>query len=149
MKSALGNGIREMVADIKNIWPAIAVLTCFWGIMYFFYASLCPFRVLTGFPCPACGLTRAGLLLLTFHFKYAWEMNPSIYLWFPLILYALFAKYFWKAGLKYLLGILVIVSIITVIIFTYRMITSYPSTEPMLYHKNNIIFQLYKSFLFF
>jgi hypothetical protein len=37
---------------------------------------LCPFREMTGLPCPTCGATRAGLELLAGHVLLAFRMNP-------------------------------------------------------------------------
>lgn len=37
---------------------------------------LCPFAYLTGFPCPGCGLTRAGLCLLHGDLRGAIALSP-------------------------------------------------------------------------
>lgn len=36
----------------------------------------CPFHALTGHPCPGCGLSRAGLLLLKGEWSAMWRMHP-------------------------------------------------------------------------
>lgn len=40
--------------------------------------ALCPFKRLTGTPCPSCGSTRAVLLLGRGEILSAWLMNPMI-----------------------------------------------------------------------
>ena len=37
---------------------------------------LCLFKMLTGFPCPGCGLTHAFCSISHGHFKTAWQANP-------------------------------------------------------------------------
>ena len=41
--------------------------------------SLCPMVLLTGFPCPGCGLTRAGFRVLRLDFVGAWRVHPFIF----------------------------------------------------------------------
>lgn len=45
----------------------VAKLVPFWG---------CPLRQQTGWPCPACGLTRVADRLAHFHLAGAWDANP-------------------------------------------------------------------------
>lgn len=42
------------------------------------YLPKCPFYMLTGFECPACGTQRAIHQLLHFHFKEAFRYNPFL-----------------------------------------------------------------------
>ena len=52
----------------------------------FSFRSLsCPFKVLTGIPCPACGTTRASLELLQGEWKAALYTNPLVVLTHGLI----------------------------------------------------------------
>jgi len=55
-----------LLAALAN-WLAgvIGVLLC-----------VCPFKLLTGLPCPGCGATRAALSLLSGHVREAWGFNP-------------------------------------------------------------------------
>ena len=46
--------------------------------------SLCPFRMLTGYPCPGCGLTHAFCDISHGHFKMAWQANPFGFLFYAL-----------------------------------------------------------------
>ena len=39
----------------------------------------CPFRALTGHPCPGCGMTDALKALLSGHLKEAFLANPNLY----------------------------------------------------------------------
>ena len=37
---------------------------------------MCPMRLLTGYPCPACGTTRSVGAISTGNFNLAWGLNP-------------------------------------------------------------------------
>ncbi len=46
---------------------------------------LCPIRALLGLPCPACGLTRATLLVVQGDLRGALAMHPLVWLVTPLV----------------------------------------------------------------
>lgn len=50
--------------------------------------------ITTGIPCPACGLTRAGISVLTGHLNRAWEYNPMIFIWMAMIIWWFIQRYF-------------------------------------------------------
>jgi hypothetical protein len=51
----------------------------------------CLISRIIGRPCPGCGLTRAGLALLRFDFRTAWDFNPMIIVVAPAAAYYLIA----------------------------------------------------------
>lgn len=52
--------------------------------------TLCPIRLLTGFPCPGCGATRSIGALCLGEFQQAWLFNPLGFLLFAIaIMWAL------------------------------------------------------------
>lgn len=58
-----------------------------WACLLYVARIGCPFRWITGFPCPFCGMTRASLAALSFDFERAMEMNPLFAAgWFAMIL---------------------------------------------------------------
>ena len=91
------DGIKLLLNDIRSIkWALIFISVCF--VFFEITAgSICPVYALTGYPCPGCGLTRAGICVLRLDFAGAWELNPFI---FPIgILLAAYAvnRYILKA----------------------------------------------------
>ncbi len=47
---------------------------------------LCPFKLLTGLPCPGCGLTHAFCDISAGHLQAAWQANPFGFLFYALAL---------------------------------------------------------------
>jgi hypothetical protein len=53
------------------------------------FFPVCPFRALTGFTCPGCGITRGLHQLLHGHLSAAFSLNPLMVLLLPSLLYGL------------------------------------------------------------
>jgi hypothetical protein len=63
---------------------------CLFGFVYLYFSTngsgtLCPFRNITGIPCPSCGTTRAIRLILNGEFLSALRMNPFGFIVLPLM----------------------------------------------------------------
>lgn len=52
----------------------------------------CLIKLITGFPCPACGITRAYWSLLHFRFIDAWNYNPLFWFIPPVVLFIIVGK---------------------------------------------------------
>ena len=65
-----------LLQDLWNIRIAILVFAIYFIIGRKFLYSLCPMVIMTGFPCPGCGLTRAMFMGLCRGME-----NASVYLW--------------------------------------------------------------------
>ena len=52
--------IKERICqDIKNLWPAAVTIVFVMIMMNVVFHAFCPMVVLTGLPCPGCGMTRS------------------------------------------------------------------------------------------
>lgn len=73
--------LRRIAGDVKQYkWAAAAFLIYYFVVRSVFHA-FCPLLILTGFPCPGCGTTRAVICIFTGQFVRAWNLNPCAYLW--------------------------------------------------------------------
>ena len=76
------------------------------GFLYGTWYSLtglgipCPFHLLTGLKCPACGVTRMCVRLLRLDFPGAFRENPGLFLLSPAILFLLFLHISGKGNRK-------------------------------------------------
>jgi hypothetical protein len=73
-------GTVRLVRGVKAAAvTACAVLVLSSGVL------VCPLAVIAHQPCPACGLTRASLALLTLDFKTAAALHPLVFVVVPLL----------------------------------------------------------------
>lgn len=137
---------RELLKkDMKTVFPVSTIIIVIIAAENFFLGKICPMRMLTGMPCPGCGLTRAFLLLLQGKVREATAMHPF---WIAVLLlfFIFIGSRYWISDEenrnrinRQLVRMSVIVLIGMVLYYFYRMFTVYPGVEPMVYDKENLI----------
>lgn len=118
----------------KDIVNNRVEILAFCGIFILFFAvfrDVCPTQILFGFPCPGCGLTRAGLLVLRFRFAEAWQMHPFIYAWLFLFVYVCYNRYVRGKKIRGLIPLVIGVTLAMFAFYIYRMYRYYPDVEPL------------------
>ncbi|MDR1801653.1 MAG: DUF2752 domain-containing protein [Lachnospiraceae bacterium] len=143
LKERLAKGFELLKKDVKHMkWAIIAIIAYFVIIMQF-SPYLCPVYTFTGIPCPGCGLTRAGKLLLHGDLDGAFHMHPFIY-GVAFILIALFISRYViqkkNAELFKWLCILLIVGMLG--FYIYRMLVFFPDVTPMVYYKDAFLYKI-------
>lgn len=108
--------------DLRNNYIALLVVLAYMGVTQFLFHTVCPVAILTGHPCPGCGLTRASLLLLTGHPVAAFAMNPSVFAWWFLILYLIICRYFLGKKAWGMTVFLTLTCLLTLGIFAWRFV---------------------------
>lgn len=116
-------GIKNFLSDLYHNRIAILCIIIYMSVTQYLFHSVCPIAILFGFPCPACGLTRAGISFLTAHFSTAFQMNPCIFLLIPYFLYLWFYKYIFEKKPPYLTFITCLLGIIVFGIYILRLLT--------------------------
>lgn len=89
----LNKVFSRILADLRACRIALLIIIVYLVLTQLLFHTTCPMAIVTGFPCPGCGLTRSGIWVLSGHFAEAWNLNPTIYLWLPLILYGILFRY--------------------------------------------------------
>lgn len=127
-----------IIVDLKNLSIALIAFAVYSVIAHLFFERYCPLVVLTGLPCPGCGMTRASLLLISGHFKEALIMHPMVLSVFVLFFaYGLF-KYILYIDTRHLQNILIFIIIAGLFVYLFRMFTVFPEQTPMKFYNNNI-----------
>lgn len=104
---------------IKNF--VLFTLTCliYLAVFKYFFGMTCPFRILFGFSCPGCGMSRAITALLHFKIAQAIHYHPLVTC-VPLLFFLFFRIISGKAkDISRLLVVLVILFLIVYIIRIY------------------------------
>ena len=94
------NILKNIYNDIMHIKTFIIIFIIAFISLNLLFHKICLISIITGFPCPGCGMTRAFVNLLTFHFKDAFYWSPSIFLWVPLLIYGILNRYIFKCSNK-------------------------------------------------
>lgn len=143
MKKYLRIVYGRIYRDVKQYYIGILIFALYYALTIIFFKASCPFLLLTGFSCPGCGLLRCFRYILTFRFEAAVSLNPSCFLWFAFVLWLIVTRYFVGKDFKRINAtLLAIVSLATVIIYLYGMITCFPNKIPYVYSRRNLFYYL-------
>lgn len=138
--SAVQDVFKILWEDIKDVKWAIIFFIAYFVFGKKYLHSLCPMVMLTGFPCPGCGLTRAVFCLFRLDFSGAFRIHPFIY---PIVFFiALFSwnRYIRKQNMGFWLKTLALLLAVAVIVFyIWRMLKFFPGDPPMSYYSRNLL----------
>ncbi len=111
---------------IKNtIIPLCLAFAAFW-IFQYFIGYHCPVRLITGFSCPGCGLTRAWRSVFHGDLKQAFYWHPLFLLPIPLVLIMAFEDMIPR---KIFLTLMSLIAGIFIAVYIYRMAVSHPAMD--------------------
>ncbi len=132
--------LKLLWKDIKDIKWAIIIIIAYFALGRYFLYSLCPMVMVTGLPCPGCGLTRAGFALLRLDLAGAYRIHPFIY---PIAGYI--AVFGWnryimgrRMGKKLKAGLTVLM-VLVILFYGWRMWMYFPGEPPMSYYERNLV----------
>jgi len=128
---------KRIVKDLKHYKWAILLFLIYYFAMKHFFGAYCPLVLATGFPCPACGMTRAVFFFLTGQFVRAFYMQPTIFLWATFGVYIFFFRYVKGTKPKGARAIAIALLIILILVYLYRMLTVFPGYPPVSYTRGN------------
>ena len=129
--------------DIIEYRMAIVALWIYYVSARFFFRAFCPMVIMTGLPCPGCGLSRAVWFLLTAQPVRSFYLHPLGGFWLLLILYFLINRYGrGKRVTKLMILFLIVLSVATLVLYFYRMLTIFPDRPPMSYTRRNFLEKL-------
>lgn len=128
--------------DIKRLWVPIFIFAAYILFGRYFLYSLCPSVLVTGFPCPGCGMTRAMFAISRGDFAAAWELHPFsfVLIWYCLCLGV--RRYFLMKDCKRYFKYLAVIFFGMLLFYVYRMICYFPGTPPMSYYYGSMLYRL-------
>ncbi|SDB40914.1 DUF2752 domain-containing protein [Butyrivibrio sp. INlla16] len=137
------NRIKE---DIRHNGLPILVIVFAWFAVTLIFHRFCPMVIVTGFPCPGCGMTRALISFITLHPIRAMQYNPSYPFWIVVLIIGAYQRYVQGKSFNSLKYPLIIVGCITIGVYVWRLTHSFPSTEPMVYTHQNVLAYIYPEY---
>lgn len=150
------DGFLYLELDVKAYYKGVLLAAVYIIVANMLFGHMCPGILMTGLPCPACGLTKAGIDILTLQFHKAWMMNPVIYAVSAFLLYFIIRRYVCGKsvfGWKWMLwGILILL----LGVYLYRMTYCFPEKivpgsqgkTPMYYDQRNLLRWFMRKILF-
>lgn len=139
MKKYLRTVCGRIAADVKEYGMAVVVVFVYTIITNLVFHAFCPVVIVSGFPCPGCGITRATVCLLTGRWQQAWQLNPVIFaivlaaVWFCVNRYLLGRK---TAGIKWMIAA---VFVLLFGVYVVRMYMYFPDRTPYVYTQDNML----------
>jgi len=126
--------------DIKSAKWAIALVIAYFVFLRKILGSMCLMVMLTGLPCPGCGLTRAGFAVLGLDFAGAWKIHPFIYpIMLLVVAYAVKRYIFLSRDMKALNWCLVVTLAGMIVFYVWRMYWHFPGEPPMSWYEGNVM----------
>jgi len=135
---------KKLASRIKNVVLPIIILGSLLGILSIYtsykgYNTLCPIKLVSGFPCPGCGMTRAHLALLDFNLSQAFYYHPLFVLPSLLVVIFLFQDIKWIYRLHHSKWFYPLLIVIILGVYIYRMTIRFPLIEPLDYLEDNFL----------
>lgn len=119
-------GINYLKEDIKKYWKGLLLVILFLVLLQMTHLHFCPFMRVLHIPCAGCGMTRAGMYLLTLQLKEAWRMNAMIYPFAALVVYAIICRYGFGKKIKWASFLITLLAIMAIAYYIYRWMTGFP-----------------------
>lgn len=129
----------QLRKDIRGYGLVCILIMVYVAVLSVLFGTPCPIRLVTGLPCPGCGITRAAVLFVTGHWQQAWQMNPVI---FPIVLVVLYYgvnRYLLGREAKEIKGIVIGIAIMLLAVYLLRIGCYFPDREPYGYLRGNLL----------
>ncbi len=139
VKLVLKEAADLLFQDIKNMKISILLIVVYFLLNRILFPVSCAWVAITGFPCPGCGLTRAGMEFLKGNFKEAFQIHPFIYVIIVLGIQFCIYRYILKRSQKVFVKYSIVVVSAMLCFYIYRMLFLFPGDPPMSYYKNNLL----------
>lgn len=130
---------QRIKKDIKAYWQLGAVLVLYIVLARLLFDQFCPMVIVTGIPCPGCGMTRSVFFFLTGQWERGAAMNPLGILWIGLAAYFCLMRYVLGKKPKGVLTVGGVLTVLMVFFYLYRMYCFFPGEAPVSFYEGNLI----------
>ena len=131
--------MERLLRDWKKVWKGLLAVIFVFVLLKICFGKICPGKIFTGFPCPACGTTRAFILLCKGKVLESINMQPMLLPLGVLCLWYLIEEYIVEKQLRNWKKYVIFALVFSFGTYFVRMYLLFPNIEPMEYYKNNLI----------
>lgn len=132
--------------DVRSVWKYIAAFLVYDAVVQMVFHQFCPSVIVTGLPCPGCGMTRAVFYFATGQLKKGWEMNPLGILWLILAIYFCVMHYCLERRAKGVLQVGGMLAACMTFFYIYRMYQYFPGDTPISYTSGNLLERMWAGY---
>lgn len=119
-------GICRLREDLYELRYALLGIAIYYITVHVIFGQFCPMMIVLHLPCPGCGMTRALFLVLSGHWRQAWQLQPLIYGWMLLAILFVVNRYLLNKKPKALIYLLVVMLLGTLFLYAYRICFGFP-----------------------
>ncbi len=139
MNTACRAAIGRVARDIRVWWKFGAALLLYDIAVQLAFGEFCPSVIVTGLPCPGCGMTRAVCCFLTGQFARGWTYHPLAIGWILWGICAGISRYLLGRGARSALYAAGMLAGLMAIFYLWRMYRYFPGEEPIVYTAGNLL----------
>lgn len=143
--------ITRIRRDIRNYWQAAIAIAVYTVLVNIVFHAFCPMVIMTGFPCPGCGMTRSLFYLATGRVLKSIQMNPMGVPIACIFLYFCWNRYVKGKKAKGIIPLIVTAIVLLLTVYAFRMYRFFPDRVPYVYSKGNVFarfFPYYEQILY-
>jgi len=130
---------KRIVKDVHEFKWAIISIVFYYLLTHEVFHAFCPMVIVTGLPCPGCGMTRSAFYLLTGQFVRSFTLNPFAIVWILLGIWCAYIRYVKGKDVKGIYPLVGCICVAMIAYYVYRMYTVFPSIPPMIYKEDNML----------
>ena len=130
--------ISRIRRDIRNYWQAAIAIAVYTVLVNIIFHAFCPMVIMTGFPCPGCGMTRSLFYLATGRFIKSIQMNPMGIPIACIFLYFCWNRYIKGKKAKGIIQLILIALVLLLAVYAIRMYRFFPDRIPYVYNEGNV-----------
>lgn len=150
MKNKMRDIVKRIKKDFQNFWMAAVAIGIYMILVNVIFRAFCPMVIVTGLPCPGCGMTRSVIYLLTGHVSESIHIHPMGIVVVCLFLYFAWNRYIIGRNPKGMMVIIAIALVALIAFYIWRMYLYFPDRVPYVYKEGNLLertFPYYKEIL--
>lgn len=134
--------ISRIRKDVRAYWGFAVVFVLYDIAAHALFHAFCPLVILTGLPCPGCGMTRAVFFFLTGQWKRGLQMNPLGIAWIVWAAYLAVMRYGLGKKAKGLMPAAGVIVALMIVLYVRRMYLFFPGQSPISYTSGSLAEQL-------